>query len=171
MLMIWGGTTEQLSDFMEEPNSNNRNIKHTYTSHHETLPVLDLIVGTCGDHIITKTYQKEIAENTLLEATSDHPRSLIQGIPVGQFLRIKRNCTLDKDFSTEAIDMYNQYRERGYSHKCIRQAKKRAHNIDRHKCLDTTPGPKHNEMHSSPIRIINRFEAQWDQVKRILNNH
>lgn len=90
--MVWDGTVPQLSQFMEELNSNNRNLRLTYTYHHETLPFLDLTIGVQGGLIVTKTYHKQTAANTLLEATSHHPCSLIQGIPVGQFLRIKRNC-------------------------------------------------------------------------------
>lgn len=43
--------------------------------------------------MVTCTSRKETAANTLLRADSHHPIWLKDGIPVGQFLRIKRNCT------------------------------------------------------------------------------
>lgn len=98
VFMVWAGTVQQLSQFMEELNINNRNLRVTYSHHHDTLPFLDLTIGVQEEQIVSKTIRKKTAANTLQEATSHHPHSLIQGIAVGQFLRIKRNFSLDKFF-------------------------------------------------------------------------
>lgn len=107
----------------------------------------------------------------LLEASSHHPNSLIQGIAVGQFLRIKRNCSQEEDFRAEATNMYARFKERGYSHKCIERARKRAINTDRRDLLATVHHSKKDTLQQAPIRIIMRFGSQWDQVKSILSHH
>lgn len=88
--------------------------------------------------------RKSTAANTLLSATSDHPKSLIRGIPIGQFLRTRRNCSNKQDFMSAARDLYGRFRERGYSHSCIREAKRRAIQTDRQKLL-LKKDPKHLE--------------------------
>lgn len=68
ILMIWGGTIQQL--FIDELN-NNRNFRLTFSPHHETLPFLDVNIGVCGDQTVTKkNYRKETAANALITHTS-----------------------------------------------------------------------------------------------------
>lgn len=105
VFMVWGGSAHELHLFMDELNINNRNIRFTYNFDFESLDFLDLTISVRDGHFVTKTFRKKTSPNTLLCATSHHPYSLIQGIPVGQFLRIRRNCTLDNDFHT---DLYNR---------------------------------------------------------------
>lgn len=89
VLMIWGGSQQELMAFIDELNQNNRNIKLTFSYHLEKLSFLDLTIQIKENTIATKTFRKETADNTLLLATSHHPGSLMRGIPVGQFLRTK----------------------------------------------------------------------------------
>lgn len=65
--------------------------------------------------LVTKTFLKKTAAKTLLYVGSHHPKSLIYGIPVGQFLRIRRNCSKDDDYRHEVDDLYKRFTERGYS--------------------------------------------------------
>lgn len=53
---------------------------------------------------------------------SFHPKHLRRGIPKGQFLRVRRNCSDDNDFKTEAADLTRRFRARGYPHRVISQA-------------------------------------------------
>lgn len=170
-LMIRGGTPQELIQFIDELNTNDRNIKLTFSFHSQTLPFLDPTIGVENGRITTKTYRKQRAANTLLQATSHHPRSFIQGIPVGQFLRIKLNCSQEHDFGVEARELYSRFRERGYSHHCIRKAKKKVMQVDRQVLLDKNLGPKFLSQSQAPIRIITKCGTQWDQVKNILNHH
>lgn len=135
------------------------------------LSFLDLTIELKGNTITTKTFRKETSANTLLLAASHHPRSLIQGIPVGQFLRIKRNCSHEEDFENEAKELYGRFRKRGYLHQCIRKTKKKAMQADREDLLDKTENKKVPTQQQSPVRIITKYGTQWDQVKSILGQH
>lgn len=72
---------------MDELGQNTQNIHFTYVIDPHEISFLDLSIRLEKGKLLTKT-----AANTLLSADSHHPRPLIQGIPVGQFLRIRRNC-------------------------------------------------------------------------------
>lgn len=121
--------------------------------------------------IKTKTFRKPTAANTLLQASSDHPKSLIKAIPVGQFLRARRNCSDPDDFIAESKDLYNRFRERGYSHSCIREARRRATRTDRLTLLAKKKKDPKLLDSQGPPRIITKFGAHWDQVRSILNQH
>lgn len=106
ILMVWSGKIEQLTDFMQELNQNERNIGHTYSHQQVTLSFLDLQISIEETKIITKKFRKETAADTLLQAQSHHPRSLIHGIPTGQFLRMMRNCSKDLEYKEEASELH-----------------------------------------------------------------
>lgn len=65
------------------------------------LSFLDLQITLENGQLCNSTFQKETAANTLLYATSHHPHWVKNGIPVGQFLRIKRNCSKASDYKRE----------------------------------------------------------------------
>lgn len=59
VLMVWRGTIEQLADFMQELNQNERNIGYTYSHHEVTLPFLNLQIAIEGTKIIKKCFEKK----------------------------------------------------------------------------------------------------------------
>lgn len=118
----------------------------------------------------TCAFRKNTPANTLLYATSHHPHWLKNGIPVGQFLHIKRNCTDADDFRRESQDMYVRFCERGYLHRQIKRAKKKAASKDRHNYQELLTA-KFPPMTNEPIRIITAFGSQWNSVCTILDKH
>lgn len=140
LIYSWKGTKTDLSEFICELSENTRNIRLTYGFNLVLIPFLDLRVTKKHDLLDTSTFHKPTAVNTLLRADSFHPRSLVKGIPMAQFLHILRNCSSDSVFKKEAHDMYARFRERGYSHNILRTAKKRAMNLDR-SSLNTEQSP------------------------------
>lgn len=139
VLVIWKGILHDLHEFMKELNVNQRNIWLTYNFDQVTLPFLDLQITLENGLLHTCTFRKETAVNTLLRATSHHPHWLKNGIPVGQFLRIKRNCTKSSDYRRESLELYVRFRERGYSHRQIKRAKKRATSRNRDSLIALDP--------------------------------
>lgn len=116
-----GRKDAELALFLEELNCKDRNIHLTFSFHANTLPFMDLQVSLNKSRLETKTFRKETVASTLLQAGSHHLPSLIKGIPVGQFLRIRQNCSMVENFHVESKEMYGRFRERGYSHQCIQK--------------------------------------------------
>lgn len=116
---------------------------------------LDLSIRLVNGRLATKTFRKETAANTLLQADSHHPRSLIWEIPVGQFLRVQRNCSTEHDYRCESEQLYCRFRERGYYHRKLRRAKKitwRRSRVDLHQPCD-----KIKNLIDGPVRLITPF--------------
>lgn len=109
---------------------------------------LDLSIRLEMGKLVTKTYRKKTAANTLLFAESYHPKPLIHGIPEGQFLR-----TVPLRMTTD-VRQRNSYRcfgERGYSHLTLRRAKKIA--MQSTKADLRTQGTSVDVL-ESPVRLI-----------------
>lgn len=93
VLVVWRGTMPQFELFIRELNDNSRNTFVTYKVDKDQIEFLDLLIRKEKARIVTNTFRKPTAGNTLLHATSHHLWPLIGGIPTGQFLRIRRNCS------------------------------------------------------------------------------
>ncbi|XP_077155686.1 differentially expressed in FDCP 6 homolog [Ranitomeya variabilis] len=86
-------------------------VEALYTNiEHKQVDFLDLKVSIDRNRIATTLFQKRTATNNLLHFESFHPAHLRRGIPNGQFLRLRRNCTHTEDFRTESRQLTNRFR-------------------------------------------------------------
>ncbi|XP_073448827.1 uncharacterized protein [Aquarana catesbeiana] len=109
VLLIWTGSTNLLSDFMEFLSQNNFNLKFTIQSDAISIPFLDLRLVLKEDGSVFSTlYRKETAGNTILHFSSSHPCTLVHSIPYSQYLRLRRNCVGNEDFEREAKALYRR---------------------------------------------------------------
>ncbi|OCT80569.1 hypothetical protein XELAEV_18027381mg [Xenopus laevis] len=127
-------------------------------------------------NIATTLYRKETATNSLLHARSQHPQRTITGIPVGQYLRIKRICSNPEDFKSEAKKLYERFRERGYSHNSLKKAYKRALDTDRQSLLiskntNSKVNSRNDNDNTKLFRLIGDFSAEHNKIKHIVNKH
>ncbi|XP_071989321.1 uncharacterized protein [Engystomops pustulosus] len=110
--------------------------------------------------------RKQTATNSLLSFTSFHPKHLRQSIPVGQFLRLRRNCSDIADFRKHAKDLTGRFRARGYPKKVISKAFVRARDSDRQTLLQV----KTRDTESKPC-LTTIYNNQWSDIYHILNNN
>ncbi|OCT82417.1 hypothetical protein XELAEV_18024947mg, partial [Xenopus laevis] len=97
-------------------------------------------------------YRKETATNSLLHVQSQHPRNTILGIPVGQYLQVKRLCSTTEEFKVEA--------------------KKLALGVERKSLLATkNKSTCHFNSNDKSIRLIGDFSMEHKEITGILNKH
>lgn len=77
VLVVWMGREKELHECINKLNLNDRNIKLTYNFDCVSFPFLDLQNTKEGIRLVTSTYHKPTAANTLLQAGSFHPKALI----------------------------------------------------------------------------------------------
>lgn len=121
---------------------------------------------------IRSTYRKGTAANTFLKATSHHPKSLINGIPTGQFLRLRRNCSQELDYRTEVTQLYKCFRERKYSHRTLGRSKPKASKrsqIDLLQLKTNKDDPQNKQ--TDQVRIFTPYGLQWEAVRNVLTKH
>lgn len=76
-----------------------------------SIEFLDVKLIGVGESVHTTVYRKPTAGNTLLRADSAHPKYTIQGVPYGQFLRLRCLCSTPKSFQMEANNMAQRFRD------------------------------------------------------------
>ncbi|CAJ0965363.1 unnamed protein product [Ranitomeya imitator] len=118
----------------------------------------DLKIFVRGNRLATDLFRKPTATNALLEFNSFHPWHTKVGVPTGQFLRIRRNCTLDQDFLTQARELTDRFRQRSYPKRVVSTAFQRAKRRDQASLLTSVGRPRQPQ-----TRFITEFNDNWGQ--------
>ncbi|CAJ0966225.1 unnamed protein product [Ranitomeya imitator] len=169
LFIIWQGTEKQLQDFMQQLNVNNFNIKLTYFASKNSINFLDINVSVDQDLFLqTDVFRKPTSTNSLLHARSSHPYRTIKAIPVGQFLGMRRICSSESKFQSQANDLCTRFLERGYSKKCIKAGYNRAKSCIRDELLR----PKYKSIKKEQqIRFISTYNGQWQDMRACISKH
>ncbi|CAJ0956274.1 unnamed protein product [Ranitomeya imitator] len=135
----------------------------------ETLDFLDVTIRRDASGVLqTDIFRKETATNTLLLASSGHPRHMIRSVPVGQFLRLRRICSSDGDFESRAEELRQRFYTRGYSHRMVKVAYHRAKYASRHNLLyDNTLRRRKDDN----LRFVTTFSSRSDRLKVRIREH
>ncbi|CAJ0937721.1 unnamed protein product [Ranitomeya imitator] len=115
----------------------------------------------------TNVFRKETAVNSLLHASSSHPKALIQGIPTGQFIRIKRICSNDQFFSEQAESLSSRFEDRGYSRRSITRGLHKAARMTHSTLMKTKIKP----MVEQKVRFISTYTGQWNLMRDVLRKY
>ncbi|XP_073514025.1 uncharacterized protein [Phyllobates terribilis] len=159
---IWEGSTIQLEKFFGCLNQNCLNIKLTFQYGRE-VNFLDLHIWAISNgYLMTDVYRKDTATNTILHSSSSHPPATIKGIPVGQFLRLRRICTDNELFQHQSQDLTRRFKDRGYSNRTIKAGYKRAQKTNRQQLLYGKRTM--NEDTYNHIRFISDYNVQWPEL-------
>lgn len=114
LFFIWDGTELEFELFTAYLNQNEYGITLTGKVSSETMDYLDISLTTHNENIITKTHFKDVDTNSRLDFKSAHYKKLLTNVPYGQFRRLGKNCTLDRDFETQSQVMSNRFKEKHY---------------------------------------------------------
>lgn len=126
---------------------------------------LDLTIKIEDGRLSTTLFRKPTSTNSLLHFRSFHPPHIKKGIPTGQFLRIRRNCTDDQTFQHHAKDLTKRFRERDYPHPLISQAYRRVKGSEWSDLLQVK-----SRMEDKSLRFITPYNNQWSDLRRVLDN-
>lgn len=121
--------------------------------------------------ICSDLHRKPTATNSLLKASSAHPRHLIYNMPVGQFLRVRKICSRDDFFEHRAQELGERFRERGYPPDCIQRAYNRAKNTQRTELMVQKTKRKNNSQSSNQVRYITPYNCRGQQMRAALGKY
>lgn len=94
ILLIWNHGMDELKLFIEYLNMRHPNIKFSDEISMKQVSFLNILISKSPDgEIHTDLFSKTTDANNYLHYTSAHTMSCRDGIPYGQFLRIKRICS------------------------------------------------------------------------------
>uniref|UniRef100_A0A8C5N1S5 Reverse transcriptase domain-containing protein n=1 Tax=Leptobrachium leishanense TaxID=445787 RepID=A0A8C5N1S5_9ANUR len=164
VLLLWKGSEEEFLQFVSLLNDNVYNLKFTFEIQKDSISFLDIKISkTDGGTLSTTLYKKATATNSLLHWQSFHPLPLKRGIPVGQYLRLRRICSSDDEFLIKAKKL-KDFREKGYPNRHLKRAFQQAMSKSRDNLLQDSK-PKNNNI----IRCIGTFDRGWNQIYSILD--
>ena len=95
--------------------------------------------------------------------SSSHPSHVKNSIPYSQFLRVRRLCSEDSDFSFKSEEMCNFFDKRGYPASVVQAGHDRAQQIDRQSALQTPQKENNNRI---PFTL--KFHPHNHAVKSII---
>lgn len=126
----------EFKQFVAALNVNQLGLRFTSAIAPDKIPFLDIMILRSNFNTVETTlYRKPTATNSLLHRQSHHPTTLKKGIPTGQYLRLRHNCSSKTDFGTQAHDLRLWFLQKGYPDHILRKAFRKAVHSDRTQLL------------------------------------
>ena len=168
VLMVFDGTESELMDFRDYINSTHPTLKFSMEYSPMQIDFLDMRISINENRCMDTTiYRKPTDRNGLLHAQSHHPKHLVENIPYGQFLRLKRICNNAYDYEEKADDMHRRFRQRGYKESVIQTARDRVKDVQRESLLV----PKDKTIKEGRVTFVSEYNTSSHGIKTIIRKH
>lgn len=120
-----------------------------------------------------------MARNTILMANSCHPKHVTKNLPIGELIRVKRNCTLPEVFLEEQDNTFSRLRERAYPPWALDCARTKVRGIDRMTLLDSSHKSSKNksgrralrDTNKNPVTFSTIYSPQYRKITNIIKKH
>lgn len=112
LLFVVSEKAGSLDEWLTYLNDNDLNLKFTGNSSFTSINYLDIHLEGKNGKVTTNIFRKPTTGNTLLRADSSHPKHTLKAIRVGEFLRLKRICSEDRDYKHKVEIMFKRFKDR-----------------------------------------------------------
>lgn len=109
IFFIWTGTDHELQEFFKFINTNYCDLSFTMDFDMNKMNFLDILVYRDSGRLCSNLYRKSTDRNSILHGHSFHPTALKKSLPLSQFNRVRRICTSDSDYQTQANDLVKRF--------------------------------------------------------------
>lgn len=170
LLLVWEGTPMDALAFVDYINSNDMNLKFTHIHDNKSVHFLDITLVGNNEDIEILPFTKSMARNTLLLATSCHASHTIRNLPIGEFIRIKRNCSDAQEYDKQKLVVKNKLLARSYPQWSIDRAMARVQNIQRESLFGKKPKVKLKPIENK-ITFSTIYSPQFPSIVAIIKKH
>ena len=126
IFLVWEHGEEELLRFIQHLNTVHETIKFTHEYSHTRVNFLDVwAIKDQQGYMNTDLYTKPTDSNNYLHFYSAHPGHCKRGIPLGQFLRLRRICSDDETFLQHSVEKARHLLRRKYPKEIILRASRR----------------------------------------------
>ena len=159
LIGIWNGPAEDIPAIFSQ--TVDGDIRLTYEIGGNTLEALDLRIFFHPDRTLgTKLHRKPTDGHQFIHWTSSHPNHVKLGVLYSQLLRIKRNCSEEKDYEEEKKTLVQRFRLRGYPEDKIVAQVQKADKVQRGSLLlNARPAPTATNDRMTFVTSYHRAEA------------
>ena len=126
---------DDLDSFISYVNSFHPALEFTSEVSDRSVTFLDIQVSITDIHLSTTVHYKPTDSHSYLLYSSSHPKHTLNAIPFSQFLRLRRLCSDDNDFSNKCMEMRSFFLNRNYPPHVVDQALRKVSLIDRNTAL------------------------------------
>ena len=137
-------TREELDQFITAVNSFHPALKYTWEISYTSFAFLDIKVSVEGNGLCTSVHYKPTDSHSYLLYSSSHPSHVKNSILYSQFLRLRRLCSEDSDFSLKSEEICECFDKRGYPASGVQVGHHRAQQIDQQSALQTSQKENNN---------------------------
>ena len=116
--------------------------------------------------LITTLYEKPTDTHLYLHYTSAHHHPCKTKGPYGQFLHLRRICSLDEDYHNNAKKLSDYYLKRGYPKHALKKHYKRVSKYNQSDLLDTKP----KTTTGTPVMVTNYNPSNPNIRQLIMTN-
>jgi hypothetical protein len=168
---LWTHGEEELLKFQTYLNSITPSIELTLEYSDTKVSFLDTLVhfDKATGKLHTSLYTKPTDTHSYLQFTSAHPFSVKKAGPYGQFLRLRRLCTKEEDFTKHCEDMTSHYTKRGYPPELIHDSRVKAAKVTHHRAVHGFS--KTNTNTNNPLVFVTTYNQNGPNIKDILAKH
>ena len=167
IFMIWTHGEQKLQEFIHYLNNLHKTIKFTHEFSYERISFLDTTVKFDNNRkLITTLYNKPTDSHLYLHYSSAHPKTVLDKSPYGQYLRLRRICSLDCDFESNAYKLTGYYLKSGYPLASLKSHLTRARQFTQDELLTTNT--KNNS--EKPVLVTQFNPSNPDIRKLVLQN-
>lgn len=142
-------------------------MKFTVKAHKQNIDFLDLHIFKHDGMLNTQTYFKNTDRNGYIPVRSCHHPRWKMAIPKGQFMRIKRNCTIHQDYMEQTDVLVQTFKDKGYSHDLLLKVREQVGNMDRNALLAT----KKKEEKDYNVNFITGFNKQFKYLEQSIKKY
>ena len=158
---IWQYGIEELNGFLTHINSVHRTIKFTAEISKTEINFLDTTVKLNEGEITTDLYCKPTDRNNYLPFNSAHPFHCKKGLPYGQFLRIRRICSMEEDFERHVAYKAALLLQKKYPIDLLAEAYRRSKERDHQELLQDSMGKHEDGKQEGPIFLTTTFHPEY----------
>ena len=169
---LWTHGLDELHLFLDYMNNFHHSIKFTMEFSNENIVFLDTIVKKAkySNNLLVELYTKPTDTHNYLHFNSFHPGHTKRGGPFGQFLRIRRNCTLLSDYDKHSEYIKKKYLERGYPVALVESSRSRARSYDRATLINPDRIKKPNKDENVLPLVLTHHPSNHVVKEIIMNN-
>ena len=118
----------------------------------------------------TGLYTKPTDAHNYLSYTSSHPPKCKDSIPYSQFLRLRRICSLNEDFTNEAREMAGHFHRTGYPKKSLQEAFDKDYRLERQSLLQYTTKTE-SDIEEKRLNLITTFHPSGSVLDKIMSKN
>lgn len=141
-----------------------------FTASDQQVSFLDLNLVVEGDKILTTTHFKETDWNSFISVDSCHQASWLKALPKSKFMRLKWNCSLKKDYFSQAHKLRSYFLDKGYNGNMLDSTIREVGLIERVLILSGT-NRRGGSDESFKSSFITSYSTQHFILKRIIKMH